>query len=213
MRKFGRFLRDAGTFGLTSMLAAGVSTAVGVWDHFHDKSVSGYIFFVLSLLLFYLGAFLAWSKKDSELSSEIAKRVRPDLTASFLAVGFGVMLRLQNSSSSPAVGIRLTDIHHHGKVLLFHPPETVTSLAGGLINSEILESEQGRDNVCALFTTADGIREIHKGSLRSETLTIRITFSNLDSKAMQKTWVLVFDFYFDYKQNRLICGTQTVESL
>jgi hypothetical protein len=79
MRKFGRFVKDVGNEGLTSLLAAFVCFGLTTWEHFHDKPVAGYVFLCISVVLFYIGAYLAWSKKDAELETLIANRAAPEV--------------------------------------------------------------------------------------------------------------------------------------
>lgn len=52
---------------MASEIASGISFGLGVWEHFHDKPLSGFILMVVSLPLFFIGAYLAWKKKHDEL--------------------------------------------------------------------------------------------------------------------------------------------------
>lgn len=66
MPPFKEFLREAGAGGLVSMAAAIATLILSVWDRGHDKPASAYLFLFVSLMLFWIGAFLAWHKKYKE---------------------------------------------------------------------------------------------------------------------------------------------------
>ena len=66
MGAFNQFLRDSGGWGLTSEVAALVFFGVGVWEHFHDRPITGYSFLVASVVLFCTGAYVAWLRKYRE---------------------------------------------------------------------------------------------------------------------------------------------------
>jgi|HubBroStandDraft_6_1064221.scaffolds.fasta_scaffold353975_1 hypothetical protein len=96
VRKFGRFLKDAGVLVASSTVAAFLSFAVGIWEHFHDKPLPGYTCLLLSVVLFCNGAYQAWSKndsaltkKDADLAALIADRAKPEvvLTCNWPSVG------------------------------------------------------------------------------------------------------------------------------
>jgi hypothetical protein len=69
MRQIGKFIADAGSWGLVSVVAAVVFFAIGIRDHAQDKPISAFVFVCLSVPLFWAGAYIAWSKKNSELNA------------------------------------------------------------------------------------------------------------------------------------------------
>jgi hypothetical protein len=60
---FLEFAKDAGRWGVASVVAASFFFGIAVWDHLHDKSVPSFWFLAFSLPLFWAGAFAAWIKK------------------------------------------------------------------------------------------------------------------------------------------------------
>jgi hypothetical protein len=67
LKKLTQFLRDAGKLGVASEIGAVILYLVALWEHTQDRTVSFYLFMCVSVLLFWLGAFLAWSKQHSEV--------------------------------------------------------------------------------------------------------------------------------------------------
>lgn len=84
MRPLKEFVQDAGGWGLVSVVAAALAFGIGWWDHAHDKPISAFVFVCLSIPLFWVGAFLAWHKKRSELEQERARNARPDIDGEIL---------------------------------------------------------------------------------------------------------------------------------
>jgi hypothetical protein len=167
----------------------------------------------LAVLCAVVASYRVWAKEHMKL--EIAKQGRPVLTASFLPLGAAppqVMLRLQNSSSCPAVGIHVADIRFGTKVLRFFPPEALANGASQCIHCQILESGwKQQDDVTALFDVGDSAVKILVGRTTSGILRLSVTYSNLDSRTSQKDWVLSCDFWYDYQQHRIFSGTQFLE--
>lgn len=79
LRNIWEFFIDAGKWGVASELAALVAFCIGVWEHIHDKPVSSFVFVGLSVLLFWLGAFAAWSRKKLALEAERDRQQQPDV--------------------------------------------------------------------------------------------------------------------------------------
>jgi hypothetical protein len=65
IKNIKEFIVDAGGWGLTSGIAALVSFGIAIWEHFHDKPVSSFIFICLTVPLFCIGSYKAWAKKIS----------------------------------------------------------------------------------------------------------------------------------------------------
>jgi len=63
MRTVWDFIRDAGGWGLASSSAAAVSFAAGVWEHARGRPLTAFTLLLLGVLLFCVGAFLAWKKE------------------------------------------------------------------------------------------------------------------------------------------------------
>jgi len=216
MQEVREFIADAGGWGVASSFAAAFFLAIGIWEHAQNKSVASFTLVVLSVPLFWIGAYIAWRKKRHELAQEISKRVRPELTASFHVLGSPLvtMLRLHNSSPSAAVNIEVEDVHYGGKVLRFSPPPTITNAIGALIDCEIENGNwEGTNDVAALFDSGSAIDQILNNKEISERLRMRVKYSNVDDPASQKTWVLSFEFWHDLRAQRLLMGKQSVEPL
>ncbi len=78
------FLRDSGGWGVASEVAALSVFSVGVWEHFHDKAIPPFVLIVISVPLFWTGAYVAWRKKRedvSRLNTQLLDR-RPNLQLS-----------------------------------------------------------------------------------------------------------------------------------
>ncbi len=215
MRSLWEFFKDGGWLGMASDVGALISTGVSLWEHINDKPISAYSCLFLSVILACIGGYSAWHKKREALTDEQAKQGRPVLTASFVPLGGErpqFRLRLQNSSTFPAVGVHIDDVRNGSKVLRFFPPESVVGVGGNVISCQILENGwQEKDNVAALFET-DRMMQVFEG-MCSQVVPMRILFLNFDNKAAQKCWVLSFPFWFDYQQQLIVMGAQSVEEL
>jgi hypothetical protein len=74
------FVADAGSWGLTSVLAAAVSLGISIWEHVHDKPISSLVFVCLTALLFGIGCYRAWLEKKQQLEAEGTKnQLAPDV--------------------------------------------------------------------------------------------------------------------------------------
>ncbi|HKR83178.1 MAG TPA: hypothetical protein VJS37_03330 [Terriglobales bacterium] len=62
------FLRDSGGWGVTSEVAGLSVFSVGIWEHFHDKAIAPFILVIISVPLFWAGAFVAWRKKRHDVN-------------------------------------------------------------------------------------------------------------------------------------------------
>jgi hypothetical protein len=67
MKKIGQFIDDAGGWGLTSTGAALLLYLLAIWKHAHDAPLPAFILLVITLPLFWIGAFVAWSRVRKEL--------------------------------------------------------------------------------------------------------------------------------------------------
>jgi len=175
------------------------------------------LFGCLAVLCAFVASFRVWARERTKVEEEIAKRGRPELTASFQFLAGSppqTMLHLRNGSPCPAVGIHVDDIRNEATVLRFFPPAALPSGSGECIHCQILKSGwQEKDNLTALFDTSHGLEQILRGKTSSDILRIRAIYSNLDSRLAQKSWVLSFDFWYDYQQQRIFSGTQSLEPL
>jgi hypothetical protein len=176
------------------------------------------LFATLAVLCAFIASFRVWSKERTTVEEEIAKRGRPELTANFQILAGGpeptTLLRLRNSSSHPAVGIHIDDIRNGTKVLRFFPPESLPGGTSECIQCQILESGwREKNNLSALFDRNHIVEQIRRGKMSSDRLWIRVIYNNLDDRLAQKTWVLTFDFWYDYQQSRIFSGTQSLEQL
>jgi hypothetical protein len=62
---FAEFILDAGWWGMSSEAAAIVAYVFAIYEHSKEKPLTGWVFLVLSVILFWLGSFLAWSHKNN----------------------------------------------------------------------------------------------------------------------------------------------------
>lgn len=75
------FVRDSGGWGVASELTALAVFLIGLWEHFHDKTIAPFVLIAISVPLFWAGAFVAWNKKRRDvvgLQGKLADR-NPDL--------------------------------------------------------------------------------------------------------------------------------------
>src|SRR5208337_4933682 len=75
------FIRDAGGWGVASVVAAFLAFGIAIYDHANDKPVSAFVFVCLSVPLFWLGAYLAW-KKERGQAKELEQKLKPMLRVS-----------------------------------------------------------------------------------------------------------------------------------
>jgi hypothetical protein len=187
---------------------------LGIWQG-TGHAVPTSVYWTIALVGLVVACCKAWIAKYEEvekLKEEMqSKSGRPDLTAQFEVVDSPprTMLILHNSSPSPAVGVNVQEIRNGTKVLQFSNPNPVRSgVPGTWVNCWILENGiQQRDDVMALFSGMPLIGQM------SPTLDLRITFSSLDSKAAQRSWVLAIPFWYDIIRGKICTGQQSIDPL
>jgi hypothetical protein len=211
LAKISEFIGDAGGWGVASQLTAVVMFVFSIYEHAHDQPIPTYTLLVVSVVLLWLGAFIAWNNKRRALEEEIDNRGRPLLTAEFLDFDNPpkTHLMLNNSSDHPAVNVSIKDIRWGGKVLQFAVSKPVRSGPATWVDSWILENgRHDEGNVAAFFS---GMEIVGDHSPRFD---LRITYSNQDSRASVKNWVLSSAFYFN-KLTGKVCmdSSQHIESL
>jgi hypothetical protein len=75
MWRFIQFLKDSGGWGLTSTLATLFVYLIGLYEHFQGNTIAASILLALTVPLFWIGAYISWSKKDDELN-ELKKQLQ-----------------------------------------------------------------------------------------------------------------------------------------
>jgi hypothetical protein len=75
--RFVLFLRAAGKWGISLMTGGVFSWTFAGYEHFAGKSIPGLLWGVLGLLLFTIGAFLAWNDEHNNYKSEKEKNEKP----------------------------------------------------------------------------------------------------------------------------------------
>jgi hypothetical protein len=78
------FLRDSGGWGVASEVAALFTYGIGLWEHSHDRPIPAFVLLTISVPLFWIGAYVAWSKKrrDNVTLRTRLKSRNPDLNLS-----------------------------------------------------------------------------------------------------------------------------------
>jgi hypothetical protein len=107
------FVVDAAGWGVASVLAAFVSFGIGTWEHFHDKPVSSYILLCLSVPLFWIGSYAAWTKKRQALDDEKALHGGPEISFGWGAIpplNNRKTLLIENSGNVDAYELKIDDI-------------------------------------------------------------------------------------------------------
>jgi hypothetical protein len=107
------FAKDAGGWGVASVIAAAISFGIGLWDHFHDKPIASFSFVCLTVPLFWAGAFAAWLKKRKRIEELQNTKEYPKLFLQYderfaLAGTFapsGFMVRCENEKKAFRVTI------------------------------------------------------------------------------------------------------------
>lgn len=98
---------------MTSVLAALVLFGIGTWEHFHDGPLSSYIFLCLSVPLFWIGSYIAWTKKKQALDDERSSHGGPEISFSWAAVpplNTRKTLCVENSGTVDAYEVKVRDI-------------------------------------------------------------------------------------------------------
>jgi len=194
----------------SSALAALLGFGSNLWSWQPSKAI--YIVIIVLGLLF--SFFSAWKKERVIAEEEVAKRGRPQLTATIEAVSSvdvhrfpRMMLRLHNGPEQPAVNIFVEDIRNGPKVLRFEPPMTIRNDHSEWIDCHILQDgKKDANNVSAIF---EHPVKPYAGS-QSPSLRMKIRFSNLDSAEAQRLWELTFLFWWDGQKRRVVFGPPTV---
>jgi hypothetical protein len=62
------FIKDSGSWGVGSVLAAFLFFGISLWEHAHGKSISAFGFLCLSIPLFWAGSLVAWNRKRKEVA-------------------------------------------------------------------------------------------------------------------------------------------------
>lgn len=133
MRQLKEFILDSGGWGVASEFAALCFFGVGVWEHVHDKPVSGFVFVCVAVPLFWAGAFFAWSKKHSQVEELLASPDGPHVVVEYsyseegnFAGGMSDPLIVTNTSAKDSAhNIRLTPLTI-GKLKSEFEPEVLT---------------------------------------------------------------------------------------
>lgn len=207
-----------------TLLSSAIFTAIGLYSLWQGKTNHWTIMasITTALILFFVASFQAWNEEHKKLEAELAKHERPDLMASFLCLGNPPQfsLRLQTASSTPAVGIQIDNVVNEEKTLHFYPPSgPIVGLAGGIIESRMFEdgrpSVYSHGDVAELFEAPRDkmLAYLRNSNMKSDVLTLRVRFSNLDSAANRRGWILSVPFWWDYDQQAIGTGTPSVESL
>jgi hypothetical protein len=80
MHHYKEFLKDAGGWGLTSWVAALGTLVFSIYEHSREQSVPTFWLLVATLVLFLIGAYVAWDKKREECEVEKQKHASPRFT-------------------------------------------------------------------------------------------------------------------------------------
>lgn len=85
-----KFLKAAGSLGVTSVALSFVLFAVSIVEHERDKNLPAYVFICLAPVFFAFGAYLAWSAERDNYEKEEEKNQKPDLAIELRAAFFDV---------------------------------------------------------------------------------------------------------------------------
>ena len=94
-----QFFKDAGRLAVGSEIAAVIFYGIAWWEHAKDKPISAYTFISLSVVLVWLGGFLAWRKKD------IRVKELENAQSSSCAGGPEIFLRWETPKNVSGLGI------------------------------------------------------------------------------------------------------------
>jgi hypothetical protein len=217
-KRLGQFLSAFGGDWL-AMMSGPPTVPLAFFAFYVTNQTLKILFASLAVACGFCASFRIWSKEREKVEEEVAKRGRPELTASFLTLASGeafpaVLLVLRNGATAPAVGIHVDDIRCGSKVLRFFPPESIQPNTGHHIDCQILENGWGvKNNFAELFDAKNFMEHIQKGKMHTDTLRVRVVYQNLDSRLAQTTWVLTFDCRYDYTQHRIFSGSQSLDRL
>lgn len=107
------FVIDAGTWGLASVAASAVSFGISIWEHFHDKPISSLVFVCLTALLFGVGCYRAWLRKNQEFECEKSSHGGPEISLSWPTIrpaNTKPALFLENTGPIDAYEVKVNDI-------------------------------------------------------------------------------------------------------
>jgi hypothetical protein len=79
MQRIAQFVGEAGGWAVASGVAGLCFFLFGIWDRAHGGSISAFVFVVLSVPLFWVGAIMAYLKKSNELETVKKAREIPEL--------------------------------------------------------------------------------------------------------------------------------------
>ena len=79
MRHFLSFILDSGRWGVASEVAALVALVFAIVEHFRDRPVAAFLLMAATVVLFWGGAYAAWSKKREALEKIEKERTAPKL--------------------------------------------------------------------------------------------------------------------------------------
>jgi hypothetical protein len=219
MKRLGQYF-NAFSGDLLALMSGSPTVPLAVLAFYVNSQTLKILFASLAVICGFVASFRVWAKERSLVEEETAKRGRPELIGSFNIIVHPsghfrtVMLCLKNSSPAPAVGIHIDDIRNGTKVMRFFPPESIVEGEGENIECQILENGwKGRNNMADLLDAQNATEHIQRGKMQSDILKVRVVYQNLDTRLAQKTWVLMFDFWFDYTQQRIFSGSQSLEPL
>jgi hypothetical protein len=83
-----KFIKAAGTLGITSVALSVALFLVSIIEHESDKNVPAYWFIYLAPLFFAVGAYLAWSAERDKWEEERSKNQKPELSIDLMAAFF-----------------------------------------------------------------------------------------------------------------------------
>jgi hypothetical protein len=117
MREISKFVMASGRWGVASEIAAFIVFLIGIWEHFRDKSLTAFVFISISIPLFWIGAYLAWSKERYKLDELQRYKELPKLYLGHLgekkSATFEIFVQVEGSkkafevriTSPPAAGV------------------------------------------------------------------------------------------------------------
>jgi hypothetical protein len=112
-RNIEEFAKDAGEWGIASWVTALAMFAIAVWEHIHDKPVSAFILVCVTVPLFWIGSYFAWSKKKQALENERSSHDGPEISLSWPTTrpaNTRAALFVENTGSVDAYEIKVSDI-------------------------------------------------------------------------------------------------------
>jgi hypothetical protein len=205
-------------FALIAFLTYLLSRQEPDWIAFRATCwVFGVSLLVYAIVIFWRAGWRLFQKQERALLNADRKYEdvigRPVLAAKFMPVAGGDYLHwfltLHNSSTFTAVGVHVRDIRNGTRVLRFENPDAIPpSSAPTTLFCYILEDGiRDRNDVNAIFAG----QEFYGQS--SPSLKLEVVYSNLESKADQRSWVLSFYFSYDRLEGRLHMGHQAIEAI